>query len=331
MWEDLTKIATLIYEPVPRENPDSIFKIVKDKRAHPAYQSIFAYLRGDFEQSARCYQQAEGDDVTKLCACKTAISAAVSLNDYPIFTKIELWLKSIIQANNCGQAKVFAELALNNAYLGALAPNMVPDWLKKGDFSSLPLYTIPFAAYQRAKYFQSILSFESMLATAETALAFCDSEKGITITNIYLRLLCAVACFKLNRTDEAKLHLHSAMRICFPLGFVTPFAESISIFCGLLEQLIKQEYPEYYDKVIAQWKSSTTNWFAFHNKFTRDNITLILSLREYEMALLAARGMRSSEIAKQLQISVGRVNNKLQEIYQKLFVSGKKELANIIL
>jgi DNA-binding NarL/FixJ family response regulator len=55
-----------------------------------------------------------------------------------------------------------------------------------------------------------------------------------------------------------------------------------------------------------------------------------LSPREREIALLAARGVPSKEIAEKLYLSVRTVNNHLQSVYSKLGVSARAELAEAL-
>jgi DNA-binding CsgD family transcriptional regulator len=97
-----------------------------------------------------------------------------------------------------------------------------------------------------------------------------------------------------------------------------------------MPQCLNEAYPEYYDAVISQWERSTRNWIVFHNQFTKNNVTHILSLRESGIANLAVRGVPNAKIAEQFNISVGRLNNIMHEIYQKLYISGRKELSELI-
>jgi DNA-binding CsgD family transcriptional regulator len=60
---------------------------------------------------------------------------------------------------------------------------------------------------------------------------------------------------------------------------------------------------------------------------TRGNAVDRLTARERELAVLAARGLSSREIAEQLDISIRTVNNQLQRAYVKLGISGRNELA----
>jgi len=141
---------------------------------------------------------------------------------------------------------------------------------------------------------------------AQTALSLCEPARGITYVGIYFRAACAAACCGLERMDEAERYLRDALNIALPHGFITPFAETVTAYGGLLEQLLEREYPAYYDAITKQWKRTFENWIAFHNQFTRDNITSILSLQDYQMAQLAARGASNAEIAKRFHVSLGR-------------------------
>ena len=55
-----------------------------------------------------------------------------------------------------------------------------------------------------------------------------------------------------------------------------------------------------------------------------------LTTREREIALLAARGCQTRDIAAQLNISGRTVDNHLQAIYQKLAISGRAQLASVL-
>jgi DNA-binding CsgD family transcriptional regulator len=131
--------------------------------------------------------------------------------------------------------------------------------------------------------------------------------------------------------EDARRYLLEAMRIALPHGFITPFAENVTALGGLIEQCLEQSFPEHYDAVIGQWKRTWKNWIAFHNRFTKDNITLVLSLREYHLALLVARRVPYAKIARQHCISVGRLKNIMLGIYGKLFISSRDELSQYVL
>ena len=318
--------------PMPSHNPDVILKIVKEEKPRLQYEGELAYLRGDFARAMCCYDKTEGDEAARLRASLVAVASAISLGDYPVYLKIEAYLKSYVAASRCSDSSAIAELALASVAVSVAAPNMVPTWLSEGDFSaSLAQVRPTYILYLRAKYFMCIGKYEITLAVAQTALTFCAPERGITFSEIYLRVVCALACHCLGRENEAKRWLLEAMRIALPHGFITPFAENVSDFGGLVEQCLEEAFPDCFDAVIRQWECTVKNWITFHNHFTKDNITLILSLREYHLAQLVARRIPYAKIARQFNISVGRLKNIMLEIYEKLFISSRDELTQYVL
>lgn len=295
------------------------------------YEEVRAYACGDFEQVLRCFHKHEEGGAAKLRACQLATVAAASLGDYPLYLEIESYLKSVVRANISDAVSAVAELSLSTAYLGVGAPNMIHRWLKDGDFTALPAQVKPEAINQRVLYFRWLGKYQSMLDVAQTALGFFNKQQKQSLPGIYLRLSCAVACYAIGRTDEAKRWLLEAMRICLPHGVITPFAQRLPLLGGMVERSLQREFPERYSAVIEHCQRTFTNLLAFHNRFTKDNITLILSLREYEVALLTARGIPNAKIAERFHLSVGRIKNIKNEIYGKLSVKNRKELAQHIL
>ena len=55
-----------------------------------------------------------------------------------------------------------------------------------------------------------------------------------------------------------------------------------------------------------------------------------LTARELEVAMLAARGLTSQEIASQLVLSVRTVDHHLQHVYEKLGITRRKQLADAL-
>lgn len=328
---DLSYVISATTIPAPRHNPDSILGTINEERLRLQYEGELAYLRGDFKQTLRCFLKTEGDDAARLRACPMVVAAAISMGDYRAYTEIEAFLKGMISTIKDSDISAFAELALATAAVSVIAPKMAPDWLKDGDFSAFAPQLKPYTLYLRAKYLHCVNQSAAALAVAQTALTLCASEQGITVPDIYLRLMCAVTCHSLGRVDDARRWVLEAMSAGLPYGFITPFAEVVTELGGLVELCLNQVFPDYYDAVIAQWKRTWKNWITFHNQFTEDNITLILSLREYHIALLVARRIPYATIAKQQCISVGRLKNIVMDIYSKLLISSRNDLAKYVL
>jgi DNA-binding CsgD family transcriptional regulator len=327
---ELSHIVAATYISAPRENPEAVLDTVEERlRVIP--EIALAYLRGDFERVKRRYLEIPEDGALKLCACPIVIVAAISLGDYPFYRELETYLHGLVEANIGGSVTAYAQLALAGAYLGAGVPNMIPDWLKTGDFTALPQNAKRNAAYMRVQYFRSQKNPQLMLAVAQTTLALCANEQEFTFEETYLLILCAVACHDLKREKDAERYLLEAMRMNIPHGFISPFMELASALGTLLERCLEREFPEYSKIMTGQWKHRLLSWIKFHNQFKKDLITSVLTLQEAQMARLAAQGVPFKEIAEQFNIAVKTLDNKMRKIYEKLSVKNKKELAGFTL
>jgi len=330
---DLDEVLAATNIPLPRENPDAALDTISE-RLRLFGEEYLASLRGDFERAKQCFREIGDDDAVKLKACSTAIAAAIGTGDYPLYHEIESYCKDMVSANLGANVTSAAELALITAYVGAFVPALIPKWLKDGNFSSTPRHLIPEVFFLRVFYLYYLKKYESALDMAQGALAFDEPERGIWYKSIYLRIISAAACCALGRTDDAKDYLLDVMRDCLPHGFIAPLAGFTRHFGGLLEQLLKREYPEHYDAVTKLSERTVPNWLAFHNRLTKENITLILSQRDYSIARLAVRDVPYEKIAEQFNLSLGTLNNKMHEIYETLLISEKdrrRKLAEYIL
>lgn len=328
--DDLSGIFANTSMPMPHHYPDKILEIVSAERKKLAYEAEIAFLRGDFSRTIDCYNKAGTDEALLLRTSQVAITAAVSMGDYDVYSRIETDLKHIINGAKGDTVSTVAELSLATAAVGMLALNMVPDWLKDGKLNAVLPELKPNVLHLRSRYFQGVKQYDVMLAIAQTALELSTPPQGITTVNLYLRVACAIACHGLGRRAESKEWLLSAMRLALPHGFITVIAESVAVLGGLVEQCLEQEFEASYNTVIKQWERDWKNWIIFHNQFTKDNFSLVLSLREYHLAMQVARRIPYAEIAKEHCISVGRLKNIMLEIYEKLCISGRDELVKYI-
>lgn len=328
--DDLRALASTFTAPTPYDMTEAAAYTGLQRRIDLIIRASMAYATGDFSRVLEYSKLLRDDPAARVRIGSEALASAISLGDYAFFEQEEAFLNRIILRSDDPQVKMIAQLVLSSAYLGAMAPDLVPDWIKNGSFSALPQPMRWDAAYKQAKYFQSIGRYDLMMSVANTALQFLENPGNLSLVDAYLRLMCAGGCLGMDRAEEAETILKETMSRYLPLGIITPFAESVPAFCGLCEQLIQQNYPHLFDAVKRQLQTTFSGWIIFHNRFTKGHITTMLSMREYQISLMAAQRIPRTRIAAFFSISEGRLNNILKEIYAKLCVKNRDELAKYV-
>lgn len=294
-------------------------------------QAELAYLRGDFSSVKAYFLSLSEKDETFLCGGAIAMTAAISTGDYGLYLSIEEKLKKLREGTADPNLRFGAELPGALAAVSMFAPALAPRWLREGDFSGVPPEAEETALYLYAKYLQNERRNEAMLAAAETGLFLRFRREEHSPATVYFTLLAADACRALNQKDKARAYLEAVLSYCLPRGLFVPPAEHITALGGLLQEALESRYSAFAAAVYEQVRRTMKNWISFHNRYAQDNITLLLSLREYRVAVLICNGLTYAEAAEELHISKGRLNNILTEIYGKLNVKGKAELRRLIL
>ena len=268
---------------------------------------------------------------TFLCACALRLVTTVEKGDSEGFFDTVDTLESIAREAMHPQDRLLSEAVNTLAAVSMFDAGRLPAWLKEGELSGFPREALPWALYLRVKYLEVQKSYESMLATAKTALLFCSRPGMVSSVELYLRLSCAAAYAILGDHKACSSWLADALTLALPHGFIGPFADTALSYGGLLEPLVRSRWPQYYDAIMNNTTMSWKNWIAFHNRCAKDNITLMLSDQEYILAFHLTSGKTYSEAAKSMHLSIGRVKNLVSSIYAKLNISSRKELKPFIL
>ena len=98
----------------------------------------------------------------------------------------------------------------------------------------------------------------------------------------------------------------------------------------MLELLLGGEWASVMPRFRAMAQTITASWICVHNYYTSENLTTILSLLEYRLAILLASGYSYSKISEELRLSFGRVKNMISELYGKLHIGGRRELKALL-
>lgn len=316
--------------PMPRRNADAVPPMLKEPALRREYEAELAYMRGNYELASRRFSETLPDDPTRFCACMLSLFSAIHLNDPGLYARVSHYLQQEMRSGD-EQAAHMAEVALTGPFLSMKDMSRVSMWVQKGDFSRLLPEERPIGMYLSLKNLQGQKRYGELLCACKAAIALWEREDTFTLLDIYLRLLCATGCYEMNRVEECGRHLLAAMELALPNGFITPFAEFWMNTGCQIEHLLEQHYPQWRDPIERVSAATWKNWIAFHNHYTRENVTTLLTQREYRAAQIIVAGGSYQNVADELYLSLRTVKSMLSAIYDKLLIHSRAELAEMIM
>jgi LuxR family maltose regulon positive regulatory protein len=161
------------------------------------------------------------------------------------------------------------------------------------------------------------------------------SEKcGYTCQIIEAAVLQAVALERLERADQALEALSAAIFLARRGGWVRPFVESGSALTDLLKRLDETDgSPDFVDMLLGTIQENRepvkANCSPSHDtpQLTpgREFPVEPLTNRELDILEFLAQRLQNKEISEKLFISPNTVRTHLQNLYQKLHVSGRRQ------
>ncbi len=314
---------------------------------HPEAQALFAaeiaYSRGEIDkvyERARYFLEKKSGMYAVLSGGLLLSLAAMWKGD------IQLWNEArmhICQAP-CRDDVDRDILALTLAAADSAIRNTddFPDWFIRGCFDNLPRDAHPAA---RVYYTKHLLISAQDLAMGNTAY---DGVYGfglmktlpyivepmisqmvvdkVIMAEIYLRLIVTIAYHQYGDDKNAAFHLDKAIRLCLTDGLYGPLVEHRRQLGLFLDDRLGMIDPDALKRVKTLHKQLHTGWTKIHNAITERQVQVTLTVREREVARLAAFGMTDAQIAKQLSLSTHTVSSLINFAKNKAGVSNREEL-----
>lgn len=140
-------------------------------------------------------------------------------------------------------------------------------------------------------------------------------------------LLIAIGHINMGDKNSAVESLKRSMEIAVADGFLYLFAVHHWMLKGLSQDLIADRFPEalpLYTKIKERF---IKGYKELHTNLIPDSLTASLTAREREIAILAAKGLKNTEIAEKLFITENTVRSHLRTTYQKLDIDRRGRLA----
>ena len=206
------------------------------------------------------------------------------------------------------------------------AQTRIADWLKNRD---IPRH-MPAPAALNALYVHTVFllhqgeiaRFLGMLEALPPEVAGKSAYGAFS-----LAFLLAAGYALAGKHDQVAAFLERAAEIGLPDGFLLHFAAYSRLCSEHIEKMFATRYPhrlEAYRAILARFESG---WNALRNAVSGEELPEGLTAREYEIALLAAKGLRNHEIATSLSVAESTVRTHLRVVFQKMDIDRRAKLA----
>ncbi len=303
--------------------------------ADALFRGEIAYYRGDIDQAeSRAYQAdfvsgEKRQTVIQLGAARLLADIALIKADS------QGWHQAVDAIDKiAGQAAPdnYVTPAVMDTLRGSLlvelhAETRIAPWLKEADFYSRPLLP-PMrdnALYVHVMFLLKQNELARFIGTQEAIPREVIDKTAFA--GFLFQLLMAVGHLAKGDRSRAAGFLKGSAAKALPDGFILPFAATSWVLDGLVEEVFRQDYPEWLGRLEAAKARFGVGWEMLHNSVTRGELPADLTAREREIALLAAEGLRNGEIARKLFVTESTVRTHLRNIFQKLAIDRRAKLA----
>lgn len=203
----------------------------------------------------------------------------------------------------------------------------IAEWLKNSDFlnSMLPKTIINDAIYVYISYLLNKGEITKLIGIIEVLIPKIGVCKPVI--HYFLLILSAVCHVFVENHAMAEKQLRQAAEIALPDGMLFALVAYSWILNGLADELIEKEYPMHYEKFKEIKERYGSGWATLYNAINPNEFPSDLTSREFEVACLAAEGLRNCEIAQRLVITESTVRAHLRVVFEKLQIDRRAKLA----
>jgi len=223
--------------------------------------------------------------------------------------------------------------------------NSFPEWFKIGCFEPLHKDSLPAAKVFYSKYLYACayavatkelevkgvegLALMAMLPfTFEPMISQAMADNSI-MAEIYLRMTCATVYHFLGNRDQAIRHIDRAISLALPDKLYGILAQYGRTIYHLLQQRVSAINPDIWEEIHSLYLIYNAGWSHLSSNVRSKTILTTLTLKEREVARLAAFGMQYAEIAERLNISLSSVKQTIKIVSEKSGMD-RKDFAAIL-
>ncbi len=194
----------------------------------------------------------------------------------------------------------------------------IPEWLRTGDMSThFKHQRLAFSCIVYGKallLLRDYIRLEMLTEESGQYFSILSNQLGF----LHNRILRAAAKYRLYGMESGSSELRGALDEARADHIVLPFAEYAPSILDMIRNIAHSDSRDTYIQDVLR---SCERYMESLKSASK--IEVPLSARETEILALAAEGLKRDEIAGRLMVSTSTVKTHLQNIYQKLEVSGK--------
>ncbi len=331
--------------------PGTADEVIASLAAHPEARALFAaeiaYSRGEIDkvyEHARFFLHTHSGFYAVNAGGMLLALAAMWRGDINLYREAKVHIAEAPAKNDTDRDIMSLSLACVDSAVRDLSS--YPEWFQRGQFE----YLHPDShAAAKVFYIKYLLVFAQEMAKgefklpdvtgtglmktipyiAEPLIARVVAEK-LVIPEIYLRLLVAVAYHQIGDDASAIKHIDKAIALALPDGLLGILAEHRRQFDYLLDERLELADPSACKKYKELHKGLLEGWTRLHNSLLSKSVSNALTIRQREIARLAAFGYSNAEIGGRLHISETAAKKAVYDAMNKTGVDKREELGAFV-
>lgn len=322
-------IHTSLYS-IPGSAEDVAASLAGDTGAQTLFRCMLAYQRGDMTLAAALGAalpvDASRPDLLLGAAVTRGLCAMYRGN-------VKTWLSAVEQVRSLpcetDEARDARDFQLADLALALYEWQGVPGWLREGDFDRLSPDSWPLARFLYMKY-HMLERGDPGVALLARPFASQNRLEGGLVSEIYCRLMLAIACHEQGQLASAAREIDRALDLALPDGIIAPLAEYRNDLGTLLDERLALRDEAALRAVRTLHRQLTEGWTSLNVALCGVTYTPALTPQEHHAAKLACRGLTNAEIARRMGVAVSTVKGHISRAIGKTGASGRADLAQYI-
>lgn len=222
-----------------------------------------------------------------------------------------------------------ADICIAGIYCNIEDKDKIPEWLKdeKNIEDNVDFFSLSFINTIAAKYMIINKDYHEFLGISGQLLGLSKMFSYI-IPRIYTYIYLAIANNELGDSDKARKFLHEAINLAIKDDIYMPFVHNYSYISDLLIEAGVNKNISLFVKAINKLAKTHEKGVKVIKKAGHMLANYGLTVREADVAKLAAQRLSNKEIAEQLFIAESTVKSNMKVIFNKLQINSRSELKN---